>query len=231
MAVVGGSFTGAYLAQSLTHSLSSGFRVVLIEKYSCFHYVFGFPRFAVRPESESKELIPYDNLAKRAPRDIFRRVQGEALTVKDSGIEMRDETTIDFDYLAIATGAAQLLPARLEAPEREEAVSSLQGYQRQIRLADHTAIIGGRAVSIELGSEIKQEYPHKRVTLIHSTNRLLPRLALRVHECVVNALRSMEINLILGERPTLPVDVGVAVKETTLKLSDGQQLAFDLIIG
>jgi hypothetical protein len=45
--ILGASFTGTHLASLLSHSLASGYRVLLIEKNSHFNYTFVFPRFSV----------------------------------------------------------------------------------------------------------------------------------------------------------------------------------------
>ncbi|KAF7556955.1 hypothetical protein G7Z17_g1010 [Cylindrodendrum hubeiense] len=230
VAVIGGSFGGTHLAQRLAHSLPSGFRVVLIEKHSHFHYAYGFPRFAVVPGLESKGFIQYDNLAQGAPPGIFRHVHGEALSVGDGQIELKDGTKLDYDYLAIATGAAQPPPARIDAPGREEGIATLTGYQQRIQRADRIAVVGGGAVGVELASEIKEQYPEKKVTLIHSRDRLLPRFDAKVHDYVAKALVQMEIEVIFNERPTVPADAGMTTKKTSMKFSNGPERVFDLVI-
>src|SRR6187402_2766515 len=45
--IIGGSFSGAFLAWRLAESLPSGYKVVLVEQNSHFNYTFNFPRYSV----------------------------------------------------------------------------------------------------------------------------------------------------------------------------------------
>src|SRR3978361_1557431 len=57
--VIGASFAGWYLLRELSRSLPSGYRVILIERNSHFHYTWLFPRTTVVPGHEDKTFIPY----------------------------------------------------------------------------------------------------------------------------------------------------------------------------
>ncbi|KAM5362616.1 hypothetical protein ACJZ2D_012445 [Fusarium nematophilum] len=229
VAVVGGSFASTYLAQRLAHTLPSGFRVVLVEKHSHFHFAYGSPHFAVVSGLESKGFIPYDNLTKGAPRGIFKHIHGEALDIEDSNNVLKDGTNLDYDYLAIATGAAQPPPARVDDSGLREGIARLRGYQQRIQHADRIVVIGSGAVGVELATEIRQQCPEKRITLIHLRDQLLPRFEPKVHDCVANALERMNIELILGERPVLPADAGMRVAEAALEFSSGLKSIYDLV--
>ncbi|RMJ16281.1 hypothetical protein CDV36_004036 [Fusarium kuroshium] len=228
--VIGGSYAGSYLVQRLTNTLPSGYRVVLLEKQSHFNHAFAFPRNSVFPGRESKAFIPYDNIADGAPEGIFQRVCDEALEVTDTDIEMASGNRLRYDYLVIATGAAQPPPARLNSRDREGCITELQGFQQRISKAERIAVVGGGAVGVELITEIREKYPDKQLTLIHSRDQLLPRFGAKLHELVLSTLRAKNIEVLLKERPVLPAQSGQAVKETQISLSNGEKRIWDLII-
>jgi NADPH-dependent 2,4-dienoyl-CoA reductase/sulfur reductase-like enzyme len=231
--VLGGSFAGSHVAQRLAHSLPSGWMVTLLEKNTHFHYAFAFPRLAVLGGRESRAFIPYDRLAATAPPDIFRHVQGEATTVNlgENHVTLADGSTIPYDYLVIATGAAQPAPTRLHSVSREQAIAELQGFQRQIRDAERIAVIGGGAAGIELVTEINEEYGNKQVTLIHSRAQLLPRFGPKVHEYVMAELQKRGIEILLRERPDIPrSEEGETQGPMVLTMADGSKRHFDLVV-
>ncbi|KAL4728108.1 hypothetical protein ACLX1H_004842 [Fusarium chlamydosporum] len=215
--VIGGSFAGALLAQRLTHTLPSGYRVILIEKHSHFNFAFGFPRNAVFSGREHHAFVSYENLAKGAPDGIFQQVCDEVTDITESRINT-------------SSGAAQPPPARLLAKDRPDAIEELRGFQQRISKADRVAVIGGGAVGVELVTEIRAKYPDKRITLIHSRHHLLPRFGVKLHEHVLETLRKQGIEVLLCEKPAYPSDAGQRVQETSLTFADGETRTWDLVI-
>ncbi|KAI7767482.1 hypothetical protein LZL87_010810 [Fusarium oxysporum] len=228
--VVGGSFAGSLVAQRLAHTLPSGYRVILIEKHSHFNYAFSFPRNSVLSGREHNAFITYDNIAAGAPDGIFQRVCDEASDITETHVHTVGGVSLPYDYLVIATGAAQPPPARLNARIKEDAIEELRGFQQRVAKADKIAVIGAGAVGVELSTEIKEEYPNKKVTLIHSRQQLLPRFGQKLHDHVISALKSQDIEVRLGERPVFPSDAGQSGQETSLTFSNGENKTFDLVI-
>ncbi|KAL6915109.1 hypothetical protein ACHAPO_010290 [Fusarium lateritium] len=228
--VVGGSFAGALLAQRLAHTLPSGFRVILVEMNSHFNYAFAFPRNSVFSGREHHTFIPYDNLTQGAPKGIFQQCCDEATNVTESHVTTAGGTSLPYEYLIVATGAAQPPPARLVARNKQGGIEEFRGYQQRIAKADRIAVIGGGAVGIELVTEIREKYPGKEVTLIHSRQQLLPRFGPKLHERVMETLKKQNIEVLLGERPSYPNNAGQSVQETSLTLADGKERTWDLVI-
>lgn len=229
--VIGGSFAGALLAQRLTHTLPSGYRVILIEKHSHFNFAFGFPRNAVFSGREHHAFVSYENLAKGAPDGIFQQVCDEVTDITESRINTSSGMSLAYEYLILATGAAQPPPARLLAKDRPDAIEELRGFQQRISKADRVAVIGGGAVGVELVTEIRAKYPDKRITLIHSRHHLLPRFGVKLHEHVLETLRKQGIEVLLCEKPAYPSDAGQRVQETSLTFADGETRTWDLVVG
>ncbi|KAF4964254.1 hypothetical protein FSARC_7808 [Fusarium sarcochroum] len=228
--VVGGSFAGTLLVQRLANTLPSDYRVILVEKHSHFNYAFSFPRNAVLSGREQHAFIPYDNIVAGAPKGIFQQICDEAVAITDTHVNTMSGASLAYDYLIIATGAAQPPPARLFARTKIDGIEELQGFQQRIVKADQIAVIGGGAVGVELATEIKEKYPDKKVTLIHSRDQLLPRFGAKLHEYVLTVLQNQDIEVLLGEKPDFPSDAGQAVRETTLTLANGEERTWDLVI-
>lgn len=228
--VVGGSFAGCLAAQRLAHTLPTGYRVVLVEKHSHFHYTFSFPRNAVFSGREHHAFIAYDGLAAGAPEGVFHQIGDEVTEVGEKNITTSGGASLDYDYLVVATGASQPPPARLHASTKDDAIVELQELQQRIEKAHRIAVVGGGAVGVELATEIKDKYPHKQITLIHSRKQLLPRFGPKLHEHVLAKLREQGIEVLLGEKPTLSDDAGQILRETNLVFSDGEKKIFDLVV-
>ncbi|KFZ23965.1 hypothetical protein V502_01557 [Pseudogymnoascus sp. VKM F-4520 (FW-2644)] len=229
--VVGGSFAGMELVKRLAETLPTGFKVVWIEKNSHLNYTFTFPRFSVMTGHEHMSFIPYDGVAKNAPPGIFKRIQDTAVGLTKNQVLLASGDRIDYAYVAIATGSSQPLPVQVLATERSDACQELQGVQETIKASQNIAIIGGGAVGVELASDIKDFYPDKDVTLIHSRGQLLSHFGKRLQDYALKALREeLKICVLLNERPKMPAGESMA-RSATLTFSDGRKEKFDLIIG
>lgn len=117
------------------------------------------------------------------------------------------------------------------ATERSDACHELQGVQEKIKASQNIAIIGGGAVGVELASDIKDFYPDKDVTLIHSRGQLLGHFGKRLQDYALKALQDeLKIRVLLNERPKMPAG-GSMARSATLTFSDGRKEKFDLIVG
>ena len=227
--MIGGSFAGVELTKRLIATVPTGYKVILIEKNSHFHHVFNFPRFSVLQGHEHTAFIPYDGIAKGAPKGIFERVQDRVVGISDTHVLLESGEEIEYAYLAIATGSSQGLPTKVESTEREQGCAELRSVQEAIKSAEKIAVVGAGAVGVELVTDIKAFYPEKNVTLIHSRGQLLNRFGKRLHEYVLPVLQELKIRVLLGERPQLPAGKTLA-RNATLRFSDDREETFDLVV-
>ena len=228
--VIGGSFAGIELVKRLAETLPTGFRVVWIEKNSHLNYSFNFPRFSVLTGHEHEAFIPYDGVAQGAPKGIFTRIQDTAVGLTKEHIMLSSGDKVPYAYLAIATGSSQPLPVQVLSTEHDDACYELQSVQHTIKASQKIAIVGGGAVGVELAGDIKDFYPDKDVTLIHSRGELMSNFGKRLQEYTLTALRDeLKIQVILNERPKMPAQ-GNMVKSASLTFSDGREEQFDLIV-
>lgn len=233
--VLGASFAGVQLAKRLSETLPTGYRVVMIEKNSHFNYSFNFPRYSVLSGHERRAFIPYDGIARDAPRGIFRHVRDTATLITEDHVRLASGDKVDYAYLIIATGSWQPLPAKVAATDSGKACAELRTVQENIKSASKVAVVGGGAVGIELAADIKSFYPEKHVTLVHSRRQLLNNFGSRLHEYVLNVFRGMAIQTILGERPQILPGVaedrsGTDGEQKSLRFTDGHVEDFDLIV-
>ena len=64
-------------------------------------------------------------------------------------------------------------------------------------------IIGGGALGVQFATDIKELHPRKKVTLIHSRQRLLPVFEQEIHDAALKRLHDLKIEVILGDRVVL----------------------------
>jgi NADH dehydrogenase FAD-containing subunit len=228
--VIGGSFAGVELVNRLSHTLPTGYRVVLIEKNSHLNYLFNFPRYSVMRGHERAAFIPYDGLAVDAPKGIFERIQDTAVGLTTKTIVLASGKELEYSHLAIATGSSQPLPVNLISTECEAACHELQQIQNTIQESQSIAIIGGGAVGVELASDIKDFYPSKDVTLVHSHSQLLNNFDVRLRRYAEETLRDeLKVRVLLNERPQMP-NGGSMARRASLTFSDSRKENFDLVV-
>ncbi|KAJ7666838.1 hypothetical protein DFH06DRAFT_252174 [Mycena polygramma] len=250
--VLGGAYGGARAAQLIAAGLSDGWRIVLIDRNSHVSHVYILPRLAVLAGHEHKAFIPYTNIfnvpeAKADPAKytfIHAHIQSlSANSVKLSrafpelGI---DTDELHFDYAVYALGSHLPSPLNLwhaspgDKPAvhhayggtKAESIAWLKSKQRAIEDAGSVLVVGGGALGIQFATDIAEVYPEKRVTLLHSRHRLLPRFDGAMHTEILQALESANVDVILGER----LDLAATDSERTVRTTTGRSIAADLVL-
>lgn len=233
--IVGGSFAGISLARRLCESIPSGYRIILIEKNTHFHFPFVFPRYSVVSGHEAKAFIPYDEILysgrKGVPDGIYERRCGTVVEVTRDSVRLASGEVISFECLAIATGTSSPRPSKLVSPDKRGSCEELRGIQGQIRDAESIAVVGGGAVGVELVTDIKGWYPEKNVTLVHSRDKLLHSYGLRLHERTMQEMEKLGIKVRLGQRPqVVPEGDEKSGKNATLVFPSGDVEQFGLVV-
>ncbi|KAG8160974.1 hypothetical protein KVR01_009238 [Diaporthe batatas] len=233
--VIGGSFAGIALARRLCDSLPSGYKVVLVERNTHFHYPFVFPRYSVVRGHEPKAFIPYDEILysgrKGVPVGIFERRRGTVSEVTRDSVRLASGEVINFEFLAIATGTSSPQPSKLLSNDKHGACEELRRLQERISSAENIAVVGGGAVGVELATDIKGWYPEKDVTLVHSRNRLLHGYGSRLHDRVMAEMEKLGIAVMLGQRPQVQLqDNEKTGVNAILVFPDGRVDRYELVI-
>jgi NADH dehydrogenase FAD-containing subunit len=227
---MGGSYGGSRAAQILAESLPQGWRVVLVDRNSHMNHVYNFSRYAVLAGHEHKAFIPYINFPSSSLSDIHScsthvRVQATINSIDDRRITLSptlgesQQSSLEFDYAIYALGSHLPSPidlwnyekgrmkSSLEPSEvpiyggtKSEGISSLQERQKRVEAATSVLVVGGGALGIQFATDIAAVYPQKRVTLLHSRHRLLPKFDDQIHEEALQGLQELNVRVILGER-------------------------------
>ncbi|KAJ9614435.1 hypothetical protein H2200_002571 [Cladophialophora chaetospira] len=225
--VIGGSFAGYFLAQRLAGSLPSGYRVILVERHSHFHFTWNFPRSTVIHGQEQKAFIPYPAKPRNSPEGSYEFKQGSAVAIEDDKVRLENGEVIGYEYLALATGSQKRYPPTLEANEKGECTEFFAQQQERIKTAKSIIIVGGGAAGVEVAGDIKSRYPEKNVTLVHSREHLLNSFGEKLHVRAKTALEELGVELYLGERVVTGLDLEGPGK---VALRGGKVLQCDFLI-
>lgn len=240
IAIVGGSYVGMRLAQSLLSVLPPTHRVVVVEANSHFHHLFTFPRFSVLHRGgDEKALIPYTHALEPA-RDAI--IHAKALSIhahasdKTKGYLKLDRgQDVEFDYLAIATGTQLRQPWSLGGISKAEAVDVLRSYQDAVKQAKKIVVVGGGAVGVQVACDIAELYPgEKDVTVVHSRKQLMNKFHPELHHVVARRFDERGIKTVLGTRVKLPVSGGFPAfsygQMFDVEMQDGGKVQADLVL-
>ncbi|KAG1868385.1 FAD/NAD(P)-binding domain-containing protein [Suillus subalutaceus] len=228
--VMGGSYGGSRAAQLLAEGLPQGWRLVLVDRNSHMNHVYNFSRYAVLAGHEHKAFIPYINFPSSPLSDIHScsthvRVQATITSIDDHRINLSpnlgesQHSSLEFDYAIYALGSHLPSPIDLWSHEKgrmksslepreiptyggtkSEGTSSLRERQERVGAAASVLVVGGGALGIQFATDIAAVYPQKRVTLLHSRHRLLPKFDDAIHEEALQGLQELNVRVILGER-------------------------------
>jgi NADH dehydrogenase FAD-containing subunit len=228
--VIGGSYAGTYLAQRLSETLPSGYKAVLIERNSHFNHLFVFPRFGIIPGREHMAFIPYDGLSSWGPPGIFQHIRDSVTGITSNQVQLASGKSLDYEYLALATGTWQPPPSKASSTEKSEACTELRFSQNAIHNASRIEIVGGGPVGVQIATDIASFFPNKDVTLVHSRQQLLPNFGPKLHKHVLQSLDHLKVNVILGDRPQLVPKDPADAKPSKLSFKGGHVVDYDLVV-
>ncbi|KAI3327350.1 FAD/NAD(P)-binding domain-containing protein [Xylariaceae sp. AK1471] len=237
--VVGGSYVGAATTQGLANLLPATHRILLIEPHSHFHHLFAFPRFAILPTYEHKAFIPYTNIFAAAPNPSRHDVVRARVSALHPGRVVLDRDwqgvrEIPYDYLVVASGTQLRAPGTMQDDEKPLSVTYLQGYQERLRQARSIAIIGGGAVGVQMATDLKEIYPEKEITLVHSRDQLMPLYHKKLDEIIKARCQELDVKLVLGSRVNIPAggfqQDNISEEPITVSLQNGTTLQADVVI-
>ncbi|KAF1979066.1 FAD/NAD(P)-binding domain-containing protein [Bimuria novae-zelandiae CBS 107.79] len=245
--IVGGNFAGINLAHYLLHDTLPGlqklhpdfsYKVTLVTPNTHFFFKVTAPREIVRPDQvPEEELFPsiVENFVKY--RSSFKYVRGKAVALRDADstvIVKRDmeqeELELQWDALAIATGATPASPLwTLHDNRKETKAAIMRLHQRLAKAAaskgnKFSAVIvtGEGPLGIEVAGDVAHAYPGTRVVLMAPGERLLPSLPPQAGEDAKTALEALGVYIKLNERI---VDSRPTTTNVSVMLHDGDTMS------
>lgn len=141
------------------------------------------------PSHEHKGFIPYTGTFAEIP-DSERHIIVKARVTSVNGNSVvldrawQGSETIPFEYLVIATGTRLPAPGCMDSDEKLPSVEYLRKFQAGVQKAQSIVIIGGGAVGVQMATDIKEIYPNKEVTLVHSREHVMPLYDPQLH-CII----------------------------------------------
>ncbi|KAF9996440.1 hypothetical protein BGZ65_007969, partial [Modicella reniformis] len=206
--IIGGSCVAVSAVLTSKKILPSTHRVIVIEKHSHFHYMFAFPRATVISGWENELFIPYTKVFDSPEKGQV--IQALATNVTKTHVELDRSiegfgTSIEYEYLIYATGARHPEPGNLNDHDTKlSAVQRLKDMQDKIQKSSKVLLIGGGAVGLELAVEIREHFPEKEVTLVHSRDRYMLSYKYGLHEKAVEVLTKFGVHQIMSDRVIVP---------------------------
>ncbi|CAL1709321.1 unnamed protein product [Somion occarium] len=231
--IVGGGWAGFILTRALSAKLDPAkYNLILVTARRSFIHLIASARMVVTSEGklENQAIFPYDGLFVNGNgTHVVGTVTAidEVAPGKGGDVILTNDERIHYDVLALATGSTWSGP--LNFPQSDaEVIASINDWRNKIANAKHVVVVGGGAVGIEIAGEIKDTYPKKKVTLVHSEKQLLNDVYPdKWRQDIERRVRKRNIDLILGDRLDSFPEPG-AVGVTT---RNGKQLRdADLII-
>ncbi|KAM5347333.1 hypothetical protein ACJ41O_010338 [Fusarium nematophilum] len=234
--VIGGSYVGLAAVKELATLLPVTHRVLLVEPHSHFHHLFAFPRFAVVPNHEHKAFIPYSGVFAALP-DASRHaiIKARVLSLHKDRLVLdrpwQGSTEVPLDYAVVATGTRLPAPGTMQDDEKPLSVTYFKGYQEHVQKANSIVIVGGGAVGVQMATDLKEVYPEKKITLVHSREKLMPLYHEKMNAIIRERFQELGVELIAGTRAVVPPGGFPSDgRNFELELKDGRKVQADLII-
>ena len=159
-------------------------------------------------------------------------LQSDSLTL-DRPFSETCSRTLPFDYLIAATGTNLAFPGTMTADDKPASITSLQSYQSAIKSSPSVLIIGGGAVGVQMACDLKEIYPSKSVTLVHSRDQLMPVYHPALSDLIKSRFRELGIDLVTGSRVVLPAGgfpTSSDGREQEVRLQNGKTLRAGLVV-
>lgn len=147
------------------------------------------PRFAILSGHEHKAFVPYSGIFTTAVQ--HKAIKARATHVHPDHVQIdakwEGSNTVPFDYLVLATGTRLAAPSMMPFDDKVPSVQYLQAYQDRLQQAKHVTIVGGGAVGVQMALDLRELYPQKEVTLVHSRDALMHQFHRDFHKMLKDA--------------------------------------------
>jgi len=202
--IVGGGYGGIAVARGLDKICN----VIVIEKKNFLFHNLGAPRAIAKNDYAINTIIPYDKTLKFG--NILMNTSVVSLTNKSvtiSNESLDSNVELKFDYLVLATGSSYGFPLKTEYSNYKDVMMNFDNIGKLIKEKDNILIVGGGATGCEIAGEICENYPNKKVTIVHSRDTLLSTLPNKglgqeILKRIKDSFKNCQV--ILGDRVELP---------------------------
>ncbi|WP_329090689.1 MULTISPECIES: NAD(P)/FAD-dependent oxidoreductase [unclassified Streptosporangium] len=218
--VIGGGYGGSAAAKALDSEAD----VILIDPRDAFVNSAGSLRALTQPDWAGNMFFPYNEWLTRGTV-----IRDRAVSVDPGGVTLASGQRVEADYLILATGSSYAYPAKPNADSTGEVLDDLRRTHKELVDAERVLILGAGPVGLELAGEIKEVWPHKRVTIVDPAERLLPAFQLELRQELHRRLDELGIQVRLGTGLTAPPPTEPGQAGTfTVTTTGGQEITADI---
>lgn len=138
---------------------------------------------------------------------------------------------IPFSFLVLATGTKLTPPSSLPGSEKLDGVAYLRRHAEMVAGRGEIVVIGGGAVGVQMATDVKEIYPAKNVTLVHSRGRVMHRFHEGLHMVIEERCKELGVGMRLGKRVRLP-EGGYPTdgRMFDVELEDGSRIPADFAV-
>ncbi|KAG6872840.1 hypothetical protein C0995_006010 [Termitomyces sp. Mi166 len=199
--IVGGGSAGVNAARALSKTLDpSKYGLILINPLPYRIWLVATLRLAVTQDKVLKKdiFLPYDKVFINGNGKF---VQGKVVSFEHSkeggSVTLESGEKIDYHVLLLSQGSNWNGPPAF--PHTVNGVDEhLSSIHSKLAKAKHIILAGGGAVGIELAGEIKDQWPGKKVTIVHGDKLLLnPAYPDKVRRAAAASLTARGVELVL----------------------------------
>jgi len=190
-----------------------------------------FPQFGLTNEISFEYCVYALGSLLPAPIDAW----GETEEGREENVDILGEERTDVDEVS-----EKVKGKRKKEGSKRDGIEWLKRGQKKIKESQNVLVIGGGALGIQFASDIKDLYPEKHVTLLHSRAQLLPRFSPLMHNEIARGLEDIGVELLLSTRLDLSslsehrkqsrLPNGNTSHPRTVRTTDGRTLSADLVL-
>ncbi|MEK6889052.1 MAG: FAD-dependent oxidoreductase [Nanoarchaeota archaeon] len=206
--IVGGGFAGSAVAKQLENHFS----VELIDTKDYFEFTPGILRTLVEPEHAKKIQIMYKDYLKNT------RIIVDCVLNANKRFVYTKSRKIAYDYLVVCSGSSYKAPIKEQDVVFATRAKNLVDIHKRLGKAKEIAIIGGGLVGVELAAEIACRYGDKKITMVHSGDKLMDRNSKKSIDYATKFLLRNGVKIIFeervvgGEKKEIETDKGTKIK-------------------
>lgn len=147
--------------------------------------------------------------------------------------EWKGSKQLSFEYLVAATGTRLAPPGSMPEDEKVTGVEYLKKYNQGIKNSKSVILIGGGAVGVQMACDLKEIYPEKEVTLVHSRQHIMPVYNEKLSDMIKERFAELGVKFVGGSRVNIPAGgypLGGTGEPITVSLQDGRTLTADFVV-
>ena len=211
--IIGGGFAGAKIAKSLENYLET----TLIDSKDYFEFTPGVLRTIINPNHLKKIQVLHSHYLKKT-----KIVKSCVKKISHKEVILQNNQKIPFDYLVIASGSRYNLPFKEKDIVIATRGSHIKNYHNVLEKTNNVTIIGGGLVGTELAGEISWKYPDKKITIIHSHNKIILRNNHKSSKYAQKYLEKKGVKIITKEKASTK-------EKDILTTNEGTKISSDIV--